>query len=576
MSRRERRPSKRGRGATSAVPVQRARSATPIADAPADGARSTQPTIGVLPAARRSLLAATWVLLLACVLLFSALDTLPGVHGDEGWVLLRAKQIAQGLRSLDGMNYYTGALFPSMSYLAAELFGYRVGVIRGLSALLNLGTLALVMLTVRRRHPESRAFLWTGLITASAVPFVLESRLATEITALSPLLVFAGLCLMQYAFSQGAGPRQRLFAAGSGLAFGLGVYNHMATAGIVAGLGIGYAVALGARALREPRSYAWAAGFALGAFPRLIQLTRTQEDEANVAPLTRVAQNLSSGFLSELAQTPAILRGMLDGDLLFQRFAGEQQVAVMPFFTLALLALVATALYQRPGKLARADRALLAAFAATIVIITTMAPWLALRYYEIPALCAPYVLVRLALYCAERPGWAGRLGTTVLPVVAAAQLFYVGVDYFQSQRASGGKLSVFPLGTRLTETSNHFVRTDALYAQLLAAGVQTIFADSLLGLSIVQYDLEAQRLRLVAHAGGPWLPEHGIAARVFYNGPTPIAGGLRMIDARGTEDIPLHGQHFKLDRSFDDHFLVFIYRPGTAKGTLSASQSEAR
>jgi hypothetical protein len=297
-----------------------------------------------------------------------------------------------------------------------------------------------------------------------------------------------------------------------------------------------------------------------GVFPRLVQLSRLGDDGASDAHFALVADNLTSSLLSELLHTPRILLGLLDGDLLFQRFAGENLVPVLPFFSGALLLLIAVRGISGKIALDRSDWALLGALLASVVVITAVAPWLALRYYAIPALGLPYLLVRLASSCMRVPRWPRTVGRFTLIAVTAAQLFYVGTNYFYAHLESGGNISVFPLGTRLKETSNHFVRTDALYAQLIAAGVETIFADGLLGQSVLYHDIETDHLRFVPNAGGEWLPSHGRSARIFYNGPTPIAGTI-IIDPRGRSDVTLHGRRFALDESFDDHFRVFVYRP---------------
>jgi hypothetical protein len=504
------------------------------------------------------------IMSLAAVLLLIWPSTVPGLHGDEAWVILRAKDIAAGARSLDGMNYYTGALYPYVLCAAMELFGFDIAVARVLSGVLNLGTLALIMQITRRLHPLANVWLWTGLLTATCVPLVLCSRFATEITALGPVLVFGGVALSQRAWNGARGARRSCaFATAGGFVLGLAIYNHMATAGIVAGLGLGLLVALGLGGLRDLRSYALAAGFAIGVAPRLLQIARLPANGVPDSPLKRLGDNLASGLLSEFLETPRIYFGMIDGDLLVQRFAGIELVAMVPFFSVTLAALIIARFASGPASLARRDRALLVALAAAIAITTLMAPWLALRYYLIPALGAPYLLVRLALSCMQAPlaaRWTRTVGLCALILIPATQFFYVGVNYLYSHRLSGGHLGVFPLGSRLMETSNHFVRSDTLYAQLVEAGVETVFADSLLGWPLAYYDLDAGRLRLGGHAGAEWLPSHGVSARVLYNGPTPVNGG-RVLDPRGHKVVTLNGVRFELVEGFDPHFAVFIYRP---------------
>ena len=82
---------------------------------------------------------------------------------------------------------------------------------------------------------------------------------------------------------------------------------------------------------------------------------------------------------------------------------------------------------------------------------------------------------------------------------------------------------VFPVGHRLTETSNHFIDTRRIYQELVNAGVQHVFAKPFIAWPLMVHDLEQRRLQ--AHA---WNPTEqppamlgGLAtpfAMVFYNG----------------------------------------------------------
>jgi hypothetical protein len=83
------------------------------------------------------------LLALGSFLLFYRLSEIPGIHGDEAWIFVRVQEIAAGSRPLDGMNSYTGPLHQYFSWPLFQLFGYRVEVLRGFSALLCLGSFSI-------------------------------------------------------------------------------------------------------------------------------------------------------------------------------------------------------------------------------------------------------------------------------------------------------------------------------------------------------------------------------------------------------------------------------------------------
>ena len=149
----------------------------------------------------------------------------------------------------------------------------------------------------------------------------------------------------------------------------------------------------------------------------------------------------------------------------------------------------------------------------------------------------------------------------LLVALPAAQLTYVGLNYFYSFAVSGGRTAVFPVGHRLVETSDHFIRTDRLHDELVAHNVQAVFADNLITWPLRFYDLETPHFRTgTFDAGDADARSAGTAAIVVYNGPVP-AGGHDVMDARGHDAIVWGDATFRLDPAFDAHFLVYLRRP---------------
>ncbi|HWW82947.1 MAG TPA: glycosyltransferase family 39 protein, partial [Vicinamibacterales bacterium] len=121
----------------------------------------------------------------AAVLLFSHLGTIPGLHGDEAWVGLRAHAILQGARPLIGMNTNTGPIHQYFVALLLALLGYKIAVLRYVTAVACLVTIVLYYRIVQRLFDRTRAAVATMLLVTMPF-FTLFGRLAGENFALNP------------------------------------------------------------------------------------------------------------------------------------------------------------------------------------------------------------------------------------------------------------------------------------------------------------------------------------------------------------------------------------------------------
>ena len=108
------------------------------------------------------------LLALGSFLLFYRLSEIPGIHGDEAWIFVRVQEIAAGSRPLDEMNSYTGPLHQYFLWPLFQLFGYRVEVLRGFSALLNL---LLIVLAMRLARPFAPSPRWPAAVGLLLVTF---------------------------------------------------------------------------------------------------------------------------------------------------------------------------------------------------------------------------------------------------------------------------------------------------------------------------------------------------------------------------------------------------------------------
>jgi len=500
-------------------------------------------------------------------------NTIPGLHADEAWVMLRVREIADGARPLFGMNHYTGALHQYLAWPFLAASGFQVWGLRLVGALANVAALLIGIDILRRLHPdEPMIWRWTGALCVTAAPFVAFSRFGIETAMLEPVLVLGALWLLL------AVPAPRCAGSLAGLALGIAVYNHALALAAVAAILSGALAARGRGVWRHPRMRWMAVGLAIGLLPTGIgQFLHLQEPAApsdiaaaqSVAPAASAAPDSAEvleflwHLLLDLAAVPFILAGMLDGGLLFQRVTGERLVPVIPYASLALVVLAWLAVRRRGGAAwPPIDRAILLAMLVLPLVTVLIAPRLALRYFQLPALLLPYALARFA-----RAAMAPRLGNGLLGVVLALQIGYLGANYFWAFARSGGRLSDFAIGWTTVETSNHLVRTDRLYRELLAAGARDVIGDPFTARPLAALDLPAGRLSV--RTIEPRELASAAAAPTPATGPIAIVGHARagaarqdhLSDRRDAEQFDIGGYRYRRAPDFDPRFIVFLGTP---------------
>jgi hypothetical protein len=157
------------------------------------------------------------------------LDVLPGLHGDEAWVGLRARQILLGgERSIHGMNGYTGAAFPYLVAASFRAFGMSVGSLRGIGAALNLATIGLLAATAAVVGRGRGLFALLFLIGGSTL-MTSKTRVAWELTACGPVLAALGILTCALWLHGEGRLSSRSAILGSVAVFltnATGVYNH--------------------------------------------------------------------------------------------------------------------------------------------------------------------------------------------------------------------------------------------------------------------------------------------------------------------------------------------------------------
>lgn len=492
--------------------------------------------------------------------------SLPGLHGDEAWSLLRIDEILTGRHRLDGMNRYTGVLHHYLSLPLVALLGPIPAALRLTGAILNvLALLALLALLARLDADRPLVRLWTPLLVVTSANFVIQSRFAIEVTMLMPLLVFAAGALLVRAATL-AGPTRATGAAVAGVLLGLSVYSHLLAAAVVGGLGLGALAAFGWRVVLHPVALWLAAGFLAGCVPRFVSLVLAalEPKPESLAAVPARGTDIDpaagwggiTGHLGDLAYLPMFIGRLMDGDLLFLRTTGQLVLAVLPLMSLSLAAFGALSLLRRPWTIGQVDRGLIVALLASLVLTFIITPQLSLRYFSLHAMVAIYLLVRLVAAWSEAGAGRRIAAHTLLGTLVIVQAAYVTTNYLVAFRRTGGLETTFQIGFRLRETSSHFVRSDGLYRDLGAAGIREVYSNDLLAWSLAAYDLPHRTIAGRSIGGGQWPPQPAqpASAAIIFFASERMPDGQSAGDATG---LLVGGQTLVRAAGFDRRFAVF-------------------
>ncbi len=487
--------------------------------------------------------------LIAAALLLPSLSSIPGLHGDEAWILLRVRELAHGARPWDGMNFYTGAVHQYLVWPFVHLAGERVIALRLPGALLSLAAVTLTGFSLRRLVGE-RTALACGLLLATAPAVQALARFAIEVAALTPFCM--ALALAAYAFVA-TRPRSWatiLVAFAGGIPLGIAAYSHLVALPIAAAAGLVAVAFYGLRLVRRPEPWAALLGFAFGFAPRLAAIVSMG---GPLALLRRSAGGPS--FVPDLAYLPWLLQQTWDGRLIYQRFAASPGTA-WPYPLAALVIVLGLRGWARvPWRPTRAAAAALAFVALASMATMAIAPHSAVRYFIGVLWVIPPLLGWLARPLLEHSQIrflrAGAL------TIAAVVLLNVGnfiASYLVPFSAQGGGLSVFPIGTRLVETSNHFVRTDRLYRALRERGIRRVYGNFFITMPLRVHDRQgALEIIQWGHAHAPGDSQFGAppTAIVFYDEGT-------------APDVITSGPaRYARDRSFPPLFRVYLGDPAS-------------
>ncbi|MCU0690377.1 MAG: glycosyltransferase 87 family protein, partial [Polyangiaceae bacterium] len=382
-----------------------------------------------------------------------ALGSLPGLHGDEAWVLLAVRWIASGERPWNGMNDYTGPILAYLSWPFMETLGVTIGVARGLAVALNVGALLIVSWVARRVLRLQGAALLCVVAMATSPLFVVYARRAIELTAVIPLLVFGGIALVLRATLPSADEcwpgrpshNAALFAFAGGFGVGFAAYTHVAGILLPFALGAACAILWRGRLLRQAALW-WALfGLAVGAAPRWVQVLHAGPGSFE----TRLGQRDWSAVAEDLASLPGVLSGIIDGDLLYLRITGHMVMRVLPYASVVVVGLTLWRIARLRALPFDAREKVLGLLLPILVLgIVFASPFFAVRYFVSMGVV---VLLWCGVLVDRLLGFeGGRVGRgalrAALPLLIIGNVAYVGTNYYYGFASTGGVLSVVPIG----------------------------------------------------------------------------------------------------------------------------------
>jgi hypothetical protein len=203
--------------------------------------------------------------------------------------------------------------------------------------------------------------------------------------------------------------------------------------------------------------------------------------------------------LERLKEWPALLLEIAHGDILYKRCAG-QLMQKSPNLILLILVIAVTLRWGIRLRMQRESKGYgfsviifgIALFVGTLFLCPSNSDrYFLLILYLIPLACT-WAFHEISQISALKGFFP-----LIIILFVLLQLGRTGLNYFYSQIETGGRSSAFLMGSQV-ETSNHFMRSDLLYRDLVSRGAKVIYTESLLAWPLQFYDLKNQEFILVS------------------------------------------------------------------------------
>ncbi|MDP7038857.1 MAG: hypothetical protein QGI45_06855 [Myxococcota bacterium] len=508
-----------------------------------------------------------WALLLlyvgALCWLTQDLGLVPGLHADEAWTFLRTET-----SDTSGMNAYTSAFYTSCLDVFFGVAGKGIMQLRLFGVLTNVLGLFFALRLIRHLYPEKTMTFWMGALLLSSPAFVMLSRMAFELTALIPLLLWAGFFFVVSA-SQQREKHSILKLLLGGFLLGVACHTHLVALSVCVSVGVAWLSVHRRQGLIPSLLYV-GIGFLAGFGPRIWAVLGSQRS-GQILDIV-LGQWGEKDFYLDLLALPLVMGDVLDGSLLYLRTVGGMAMPALPVFAL-LIGLLFWLLWRERARLcfSRTDAVLVLSFLLLPLVMRSFSGNTSLRYFVFNAHLLPLLLLSLlrgaGLFSAE-PFLRRKFVQVMLATCVCVNVMTVQVNYFKAHRQSGGTHTLFSLGAVLRETSSHFVRSQELYDGLIAQGAKRVVSHYFISESLKALDWQNQRLDIVEEE--MYAPpkrlgtqeERVLTYYVYYN--TPMPGWPNWQWMQELETIRLNDVQLRRLQLGAPHFLVFVPSPEVA------------
>ena len=317
------------------------------------------------------------------------LNLVPGLHADEAWFFVRSN----AGEATKGMNDYTSGLYLHVLQAFFNLFDQELTQLRLVGVLANLLALIFALRLLHVLYPKPGFGLYFCVFLLSSPAFVIMSRMAFELTALVPVLIWSGFFYVvsgwQYQNQKFA---WRLVLGG--MLLGVACNTHLLALSVCVSVGCACLVVYRLTLIRGRSLLFVFLGFFVGFGPRLWALLMGQRSGKIIDIV--VGQWYEVGFYQDLLSIPLILGDVLDGRLLYLRTVGGLAFPVISTPAM-LLAFLFWFLWRNRSTLSFSgqDAVLVLTFLLLPFAMRSMAGHTSIRYFVFAAHLFPLAVVVL-------------------------------------------------------------------------------------------------------------------------------------------------------------------------------------
>jgi hypothetical protein len=378
------------------------------------------------------------------------LASVPGMSLDEAWSILSARGQWPADNPLSGMTSYSGP-FP---VLLLRLLGTANGlwILRGTSVLLNGAALILINGVLGRAQP-GRGALWFVPLIATLPVWLVVLRTGIEVVMFTPFLFVLGLYWLMLG--------KRWSAFGGALAWGLLVYNHLV--GVCFPLAAALAWLITYRRAPTIPFRPALLGAIVGLAPRVLALILYHDK-----PLAGTAARYSLlEALGDLRWLPLCLWRTWQGDAVYLRYVGRLAIEPWPYCLLGAMFFIPWV--RQPRSLPKPAWFTLLMASMAAVLVTLVAPYMAVRFFPLPLLGLTAFLVLSGGAAVDKDArWRWPVGAAALGMTLF-NVYYCINDFYRPWQSRALGYTQFFFGDRSKRTGNWaYYPKDQLVRELLA------------------------------------------------------------------------------------------------------------